>query len=243
MKANECVTVIMNTFNEAEDYLDAAIKSIAPQVKQLIISTCEGDYNLNHIKETMPTNAMVVSLPHSRQLGKCPQQSFRQINNALPHVTGEYVCFASSNDVMLPDKYQSELNAIIKSGASICYSEYYMTDANLAGRRLIRFHKYDYMKHLQGNYVNDCSLMRTDLLREFGLLGDKWRNYAYWDMWLRIFEAKGNVFVYNPKPTWLYRQDANGMHTVRKKSPEQIEEAKRDRQAMLKSHGVSGPAH
>jgi len=236
MRATECVTVIMNTFNERRDWLAASIERIAPQVKQLLISACEGDWNLTYMQEILPKNARIVLLPHSQQLGKCPQQSFRQINNALPYVATEYVSWTSSDDLMHPHKYQTELDLLIRTNKQVCYSDYEMVSEHGRHLSFVKLGNYSYERHLVGNFVSDLSLMRTDLLKEFGLLGDKWRNYAYWDMWLRIYETHGDVFVNNPKSMWQYKQDVNSTHIKRKHSAEMQEEARRDREAMLNSH-------
>lgn len=239
MKATECVTVIMNTFNERRDWLKAALDRVAPQVKHVIISACEGDQNTAYLREILPNNARLVLLPYHEQLGKCPQQSFRQINNALPYVATEYVSWTSSDDLMHPEKYQRELDTLLSTGKQIVYSDYEMVDADLRHQCFVSLGEYRYDRHLTNNFVSDLSLMRTDLLREFKLHGDRWRNYAFWDMWLRIFMARGNVFVNLPQPMWQYRQDADSTHMKRKRSPEMQAEADRDRRAMLKSHGVS----
>ena len=239
MKATECVTVVMNTFNERRDWLKAAIDRVAPQVHSLVISACEGDQNTDYLTEILPSNAIVVVLPRHEQLGKCPQQSFRQINNALPHVQTEYFSWTSSDDLMHPGKYQRELDVLLSTGKQIVYSDYEMVDADLRHLSFVRLGKYQYDRHLTTNFVTDLSLMRTELIRSFGLHGDRWRNYAFWDMWLRIFMARGNVFVNLPQPMWQYRQDAESTHVKRKRSKEMQAEADRDRRAMLKSHGVS----
>jgi hypothetical protein len=104
--------------------------------------------------------------------------------------------------------------------------------------RRVKLGSYDYGRHLTGNFVSDLSLMETDLLRKYGLLGDKYRNYAYWDMWLRIYEGEGDVFINNAEPTWYYRQDAEGMHTIRKTSASLQAIAASDRAYMLSHHNA-----
>jgi hypothetical protein len=175
-------------------------------------------------------------LPYSQQLGKCPQQSFRQINNAIPHVDTKYVCWASSDDLMSASKYHSELDMLIGFNKKVCYSDYYMTNEKMNVTRRVKLGPYDYSRHLTGNFVSDLSLMETVLLTKYGLQGDKFRNYAYWDMWLRIYEGEGNVFINNSEPTWYYRQDPESTHIKRQRSAEMKAEAYRDRAYMLSHH-------
>jgi hypothetical protein len=141
---------------------------------------------------------------------------------------------------MSASKYQDELDMLIGFNKKVCYSDYYMTDENMNVTRHIKLGKYSYDRHLTGNFISDLSLMETDLLVKYGLLGDKYRNYAYWDMWLRIYEGEGDVFINNPEPTWYYRQDSEGMHTVRKSSASMQAIAEHDRAYMLNQHLKNG---
>jgi hypothetical protein len=236
MKATEHVTVIMNTFNERIDWLKASIAVVSPQVDMLIVSVCEGDTNYEWLMKHTPDNVVVVVLPYSQQLGKCPQQSFRQINNAIAHVDTKYVSWTSSDDLMSASKYQDELDLLVGFDKKVCYSDYYMTDENLSVTKRISLGKYDHARHLKGNFVSDLSLMETALLTKYGLQGDKFRNYAFWDMWLRIYEGEGDVFINNAEPTWYYRQDPESTHIKRQRSADMQAEADRDRAYMLSHH-------
>ena len=82
------VSVIMNTYNEREDYLRKAIESYLSQEKvkvQLIVSTVEGDKNINILQEYKCNIAL---LEKERHPGKSPVGSYMQINQALLLVMG-----------------------------------------------------------------------------------------------------------------------------------------------------------
>lgn len=244
MKATEHLTVIMNTWNVRPEWLEASVMAVYPQVKRLIISYCEGDDNEDYLKgyAAMCGNVDLCVLPKSEQLGKCPQQSFRQINKAMPMVTTKYVSWASSDDLMWEHKYGYEMDAMMRfEDNKVVYSNYFMTNENLENPSEIKLTTYSLEAHKTGNIVSDLAVWETDLWHEFGGFDcDRFRNYSFWDFWLKVAEKYGEyVFHHLIHPTWYYRQDAESTHIKRRKSPEMQQEANRDRAAMLISHGIN----
>lgn len=239
------VSVIMNSLNEKREYLLEAIASYINQQGvevDLIISMVEGDSNIDYLKKNahnFPRTRITImnraSHPISKGI-KSPQGSFLQLNHALPLIKGDWFCFASSNDIAYPRKLISEVELSLLYKREVCYSAFdYITETGTKIRTQ-GFHEYDFKKHLVGNFVSDCALISRRLVDKYLPFKIELNNYAYWDLWLRIFEGEGNVFTYNANPTWGYRQDPNSMHIQRRKSPEQIAEANRDRETMLKLH-------
>lgn len=228
------VSVIMNMYNEKREYLVQAIHSYLTQVGcevELIISTVEGDINIDFVKESYPKIKLAI-LPKAKHLGKCPKSSFIQINNALPLITGNYFAFASSNDYAYQDKFKLEL----LSGADVTYSAFDKVSPEGKKLNAVKFHKYDFDKHLKGNFVSDCAIITKRLVDKYLPFNIELNNYAYWDLWLRIYKGEGNVFSYCPVPTWAYRQAADSMHLVRLEDKEKILNAEIDKNRMLKQY-------
>ena len=227
------VSVIINSVDNDSGQLKEAIASYAQQSKEdieveIIVSTIDGDPAIEIAKKM---GCIVVT-------AKKPG-IFEQINRAVKKVTGDYVCYASGNDVALPDKLLMEVTALETEKKLVCFSSFFKTDENLDNRKLALFHAYDYKKHLTGNFVSDCSMMTRDVLDKYAPFNPKFKNHAYYDFWLRVAEGEGrNMFVYNPQPTWLYRQSSNSSHLLRKKDPKKVEENNLNRQKMLATHGV-----
>jgi len=230
-------SIIMNTFNEKIEYLIPAIESYLSQEGceiELIISTIEDDVNVELIKEKYPEVKLEI-MKRKDHPGKSPLGSFLQLNNALKHITGDWFCFASSNDLAYPFKIRKEIDTCMRFNRQVCYSAY--NNINTVGAILdtIRFNDYNYKRHLQGNFVSDCALISTKLLNRYMPFNTDLNNYAYWDLWLRIYKGEGNVFIYNRTPTWQYRQNPDSMHLSR------INENKNqknliDRETMLSRH-------
>lgn len=239
------VSVIMNTLNEDINYLNLAIQSYLDQrgvLIELIISTVEGDKNLPHLKmrEQNDQRIKLITMPRSQHPSskgiKSPKGSFLQLNNALPHMTGDFFCFASSNDVALPFKCLLETRMCNDNNKDVCYSAYNYCDVNgkFTGRQL--FHDYDYDKHKQGNFVADCAMIRKNIVEGFLPFNVDLNNYAYWDLWFRVYKSIGDVFIYNPKPTWNYRQDSQSMHVKRFKNKIETQKYLQERRDFLKMH-------
>ena len=160
-----------------------------------------------------------------------------QLNNAFPHITGDWFTFASSNDIAIQTKLIQEVEMCLNNGKKeVCYSSFHLIDeiGNLIRTQL--FFPYNYDKHLIGNFVSDCALISKRLVDEYLPFKVDLNNYAYWDLWLRIYEGEGNVFIYNKTPTWGYRQIETSMHIDRQKSELKLAEAKRDKEIMLNLH-------
>src|SRR3990167_2859283 len=143
------VSVIMNTVGERQDYLSLAIESYLDQKGcevELIISTITGDVNINFIKEKYP---QVKIITMDKLCEKSPKGSFLQLNNAFPHITGDWFTFASSNDIAIQTKLIQEVEMCLNNGKKeVCYSSFHLIDeiGNLIRTQL--FFPYNYDKHL-----------------------------------------------------------------------------------------------
>jgi len=236
------VSVVMNTVNEDVFFLQRSIESYIQQVRvdmQLLISTVSGDKNIPFIQNKYP-EIQIVEMPkelHPSFHGiKSPKGSFLQLNNALPFFKGEWFTFAGGNDYAYSNKLATEIELCIKREKEICYSAYDYINENNELIKKIYFREYDYEKHFIGNFVADSSIVSKRLVDKYLPFRVELNNYAYWDLWLRIFEGEGDVFCYNNHPTWAYMQDENSMHIKRWKDEKAMAEAEMDKERMLNLH-------
>jgi hypothetical protein len=230
-------TVIMNVYGEKEAYLKEAIDSYISQKKaKLVVSTVEDDACIEYIEKNYPEVEVVVMLLKDHS-GRSPNGSFLQLNNALDRIEGDWFCFASSNDYSAPAKIENEIMLCKSTNKLVCYSDFYNVypEENDA-LKLISFHSYDFKKHLKGNFVSDCALIHKSLVDKYLPFITEFNNYAYWDLWLRIYEGEGDVFVHNPYPTWYYRQLDNSMHIERRESDDKVSQQYEDKWRMLQTH-------
>lgn len=227
------VTVIINSFNEKRETFDRTMKSIIKaRPGQIILSTVQNDNCIAWVRHS--TDIVINEKPGI----------FSQLNKAIPFVREKYVCYASSNDIMYPHKLILEEDILIKAGKKVCYSAFDVKRIkNLKSRKhphIYRtrrsFFNYDYKRHLQENFISDCSLIESELLKRYTPFREEYNNSAFHDLWLRIYEGEGDVFMYNPKPTWKYIMTQNSQHIGVLKDKERREKKFNDRQNMLNNH-------
>lgn len=226
------ISVVMNTLGEKEPLLCRAIESY--QGCELILSTVEGDRSIRTVRRKY-RKVKIVTMPRKDHPGKSPLGSFLQLNNGLKAITGEWFTFGSSNDIIYPGSLELMKSECIKKGKEVCYTAFdYIHPDGSKSTQL--FYDYDYERHLKGNFVADCALISRRLVDKYLPFRTELNNYAYWDLWLRIYEGEGNVYCYLPTPTWAYHLHADSMHIKRRGDPKAVAQNQRDKERMLKLH-------
>jgi len=161
---------------------------------------------------------------------------WKQLNAGMGAVGGQWVCYASSNDVAVPHKLITEVNCCIEAKKEVCYSAYYYCDQQLNVERTVEFFPYDFERHFERNYVSDCALFSARLLGKYYPFNEIYKNSCYHDLWLRIYRGEGNVFVYNPTPTWYYRVSERSRHVQKRNDKQWKKKEKTQKLEMLKNH-------
>lgn len=223
-------SVIINTYNDERNGLIEAIESYLYQDGvdvQVIISTVKGDNSIKLAKE------YGLDCCISNEAGIYPQ-----LNKALSYIKNEYFAYASGNDVAYSNKMFDEIDMCVKNKKLVCYSGFDISNSEFHVYKTRLFHDYSYAKHLKGNFVNDCATIHKSLIDKYTPFALEHNNHAYWHLWLNIFEGEGDVFVYNPYPTWIYRVSDKSSHVIRSKSAEKIEINRKAKYKMLRSHGT-----
>ena len=220
------VTVLMNCYKENKRTFTNAINSIYNNKGvdiNLVIATVEGDKCIKWC-EDYPIKVVVNKEAHI----------FKQFNSMLPYITGDFVTYASANDVMYSDKLYSECKYLERTAKGICYSDFHVI--NIEGKQSTFISPaYSYDKNLEGSFITDCAMFRTDIFKTYMPLEIKWGNNAIWDMFLRIYEGSGNVFTHLNKVTWKYIKTADSGSEKRKLNPEKYK-ANEELKSKLKIH-------
>jgi len=221
-------TVIINTKKEKIKYLRAAIESYKNQINidvQIIVSTIKDDPS--------------IKIAEKYECDVCINDNYGiyyQLNNAIKLVKNDWYCYASGNDIAMPTKLFDEISTCIRMNKLICYSNFYRCDQNLNIINLASFHKYDFTKHLQGNFINDCAIIHKNILQKYTPFKNEWGNHAYWDFWLRIFKGEGDIFCFNSKFEWKYRITTMSRHILRSRNEEKQKLNKELAQKLINYH-------
>lgn len=223
------VTVLINTINEVPERLIATINSFKIQQKyfklQILISTISNDVSIN-IANKMNCDVVV-----SDKKG-----IYEQLNNAVKYIKGDWWCYSSGHDISETNKLLNEVYKCINGNKLVCYSNYFTVNPDTNEKTEKIFYKYDYERHLKGNFINDCSVINTNLSKKYlPFRNDLWGNDSHYDFWLRIYEGEGNIFAWNKTPSWNYILFNDSKHLVRLKSEKELMEYANIRQEMLNS--------
>ena len=224
------VSVIVNSYNEGEELFRRTIESIKESSNvdlQIVVSTVKGDNCIGWAKDYN------VTLVVNEKPG-----IFEQINATIPHLTGDYITYFSSNDKMSKYKLKIESDILKQSNKKVCYSAYNRIEIDKT-KNVKKFYDYSFEKHLKGNFVSDCSMVARDTFMKYMPFRVEYGNHAYHDLWLRIYEGEGNVFIYNQIPTWDYIVTENSSHYKRSKDPKRKQANEDSRQEMLKHHKLN----
>jgi len=205
------VSVILITYQEKFKWLKQAIDSILAQEGvelQIVMATVVDD------------PAIDVALSRGLQVYASEQAGiYKQINGAIPSVTGDWFVLEGGNDVLLPTKFIHEVERCLQLDKKVCYSDWYDADGELEGRRSRPCVEYSYTAHMTvGNIVPDNAMVHRSLLDKYAPFDERWGNLAFYDFWLRIAEGEGeDIFTHNPLPEWIYRHNRKARHHVRKR--------------------------
>lgn len=222
------VTVLINTINEKSERLEKAIESYLNQdgvEVEILISTIVDDVSIE-IGNRMGCKVII----NGRK------GIYEQLNNAVKFIDTEWWCYASGHDLAYPNKLISEVECCIKNNKKVCYSNYELSYPE-GGDTAVTFFDYDHTKHLQGNFVNDCAMINTEMSRKyFPFNHEQWGNDSFYDFWLRVYEGEGNIFCWNNIVTWKYIQFDDSKHIIRRKNEEELAKYHELRKRMLDSH-------
>lgn len=213
------VSVVMNTYNESPNYLKAAINSYITQKNvnvQLIVSTVEGDSSITLIPKWYGNKVQLCISTKQEHPGRGTNGVYYQLNKAMELVTGDWFCYASSNDVAIKGKLYTEVTACTKYKKDVCYSNFLMTQHDLSKPQLKKFPSFNFFNLLKGNFISDCSMIRTSTIKKFLPFDDTYENCGFWDCWLRMYAELGNVFVHSGKPAFMYRRNKQSLQKERK---------------------------
>jgi hypothetical protein len=239
MSSLEYVSVVMNTYKENSEYLLQAIDSYISQKNvnvQLIVSTLEGDPSISLIKKKYDRKVELCISTKKEHPGKGVHGIYYQLNKAMSLVKGDWFCYASSNDVAVLKKLNKEVQYCKNNNKQVCYSDYIITDKMLKIKKFVKFPEFNYSLLLKRNYINDCALVKTSLLKQFLPFDNTYLNCGFWNLWLRTYVKKGNVFIHCPYPGFFYRQEPNSTHLVRTKNKQKELNYKAEKKKMIKNH-------
>lgn len=185
------ISIVMIVYKQRKDWFLACLDSIVAQScnPEIIVSGVTGD----------PAEKWVKVFPGVRWVGNPTPDCKVQINNGIEHSSGTFVSHVGSDDWYFPKSIETMLDVAHKRDAVIVYPGLHYCDENLNLIYEWNPPKEFSLKKLKQNcFMTDSSLVRRDILQEFGLFDPAWRKFAIWDMWFKIADKySGRIFPSN----------------------------------------------
>ena len=208
---NPLVSVICPTFKQAQ-YIETSVLGVMAQTYkpvELIIVPVEGD------RETQEELNGLSSKFYFTTVVSPKASIIHQINLGLEKAEGEYVTLFASDDFMLPGKISGEVRLALEKNAVLVYSLFFFADENLCLTGAPKLPEFSYETLVHRNYITDNSLVARAMFDEFGPFDESLEILAVYDKWLHIAEKYPDRIVYNPVPTFIYRQHPDQAHKKR----------------------------
>ena len=204
---------IITPYYNSKQYFDATFKSVLSQTYQdwewIIVDDCSTDDSILYIKELAKNEPRIIVLQASKNGGSAAAR-----NIGLRHVSGRYITFLDSDDLLDPNYLESQVNFIRDNGPLI--SAGYRRQAEHTCTDFFVPDETDYKKALKGNPL---SCLTTMYDRE--AIGDVFFNETYdrhedYILWLSILK-KGIVAKGNHKVLATYVIHANSKNSNKSK--------------------------
>lgn len=173
------VSVVIPVFRQRKDWFDIALRAIYGQSYpniEIIVSTVIGD----------PAYDWAHAYPNVKRVDNRVANAKAQINTGIKIASGEYIVVAGSDDKFYPNAIADMVKVAVNKDAVIVYSGIHYADENLSVVYTHKAPEFSWQKLKQSQFINDCALVRKDVLWEFGLYDEKWMKFAPWDMWFNI---------------------------------------------------------
>ncbi|OBX04310.1 glycosyl transferase family A [Gallibacterium genomosp. 3] len=158
MKDYPLVSIITPVYN-AELYIKDCIESIInqtyPHWELLLVDDCSQDGSINIIKSYILKDKRIKLFKNSKNLGPAGAR-----NIALKNAHGKYITFLDSDDFILKDKIEKQVNFMISNQIKFShgnYSFYNITNSNIKNIRVENF--IDYKILLKGNQFKIMTVM------------------------------------------------------------------------------------
>lgn len=220
------VSICIPNYNKADfigDTIDSVYNQSYRNIELFIIDDGSTDQSVNIIEDKI-SNApfKAILLQNKKNSGIC-----YSLNNALRLAEGQYYQMLGSDDKILPDKINSQVNIFEKlpTDVAIVFGKSYRMDIEGNYLQSDYYESIDidnsiinslrFEDMLSKNFISSAShLVRMNAMREVGMYDESLRAED-WDIWLRIIKRYGFSFtdeydsVYRIVPSSLSNNSKN----------------------------------
>ncbi|MHB1131293.1 MAG: glycosyltransferase family 2 protein [Chloroflexota bacterium] len=216
------VSVFVVTYNQRR-FVAKALRSLYSQTYRdfelIVVDDCSPDDTVAEVQRLTEGTATPV-IHHTANVGQ-----YRTYNQLLHLARGEYLLFASGDDVCSPKLLERLVEALaIDTRVGLAFSNVLLIDEQdrALGDLFSRRHEQRWLTHdwrqsgrqvlpslLQENFVVciGCVLMRKSAFAALGGFGETLPQAADWDLWLRFAREYDLAYVSEPLLAWRQHGD------------------------------------
>jgi len=201
------ISVVMAVYN-GEKYLNAQIESILSQLSQLdelIVSVDpSSDYSAQIVSDFADHDSRIHLLAGSGQ------GVIKNFENALVHVTGDYIFLSDQDDIWKNNKVSVCINRFESSNALLVMHDATVTDSelNIVSERLYGdfFPKGIFRNIIKNRYIGCCMAFRKELMGSILPFPDR---IPMHDQWIALVAEKTGRVEYIEQSLISYRRHKN----------------------------------
>ena len=213
------ISIIIPCYN-AENYLEKAVNSIVNQTYKNLEIICIDDGSNDRTKEILlelqqkDDRIIVVSNEQNLKL-------IQTLNKGIEISTGEYIARMDADDVASPEKFEKQLNYLLKNNLDLCGTfAYLLYDNKLRKKFKTRITLNNNVKLsslFDSPLIHPTVLGVSNLFKEYGY-NDSSNNYLIedYELWRRIIKLDYRIGIL-PEYLFEYRVNPNGESQSKKK--------------------------
>ncbi|OIU72141.1 glycosyltransferase family 2 protein [Rossellomorea aquimaris] len=217
---NPKVSIIIPFYNC--EFIDQSIRSALEQTYNNYEIIVVDDGSTKHTEKVLPF------MHRLTYLKKTNGGTATAVNWGIDHSKADYIAWLSSDDMMLPDKLDSQLRDLIKHGADLSFTDYNVIDQNnnvLLKNVNLKFmnDQQIYGEMFDRNPINGSTvLVKRSVFEEIGYFNPALKFTQDYDMWLRMV-VRNYRLHYLDRVLTLYRSHPKtGTSNNQRKMKEEI---------------------
>lgn len=206
---NTLVSIIMPSYN-AEKFIYFTIESVLNQTythwELIIVDDASTDNTIAIIEEEIKKDPRITLLKNTKNQGA----SYCR-NLATEKAKGKFIAFLDADDLWHPEKLEKQINLMLSTNNSVCYSSYLHIKENGESlkKRIVALPFLSYKKQFKNNYIGNLTgIYNAKKLDK--IMAPNLRKRQDWAVWLEAIKR-------NNKPAIGLQEDL-AYYRIRKES-------------------------
>jgi len=200
-KMTKLISVVVTCYNH-ENYIEQCIRSIFHQtyrnIELIVLDDGSTDNSKEIIQEVLKDSPFVTNFESHENVGVVKNR-----NMGLSLINGDYLLFVDSDNYLDVDYIEQLYSKLIETNADIAYCDLFNPEKE---EFYLKSHEFDLTDFLNASFIDNCSLIRRDILG-YARYDEKLnrKKLEDYDFLLNLIINNGAKAVYQPKTKLNYR--------------------------------------